>query len=77
MSEEHKKAGLETVDEHNARCRFARQERERFQSLTGVACPKCGKELKWLSVIGYSCSAATNNRIAECKSCGLTVLLER
>lgn len=65
---------LKSVDEHNAERSKARREREDAASRTGVACPKCGEELRW---VGRSLSALTYppsfTRQAECRKCALTV----
>jgi hypothetical protein len=43
---------LETVDERNARIQASRKAREEEMSRTGVACPKCGKEMLWVPFAG-------------------------
>ena len=72
------KKELETVDEHDTRRRREKEEVQRRARLTGVACPKCGKELEWTSaaMLGmmFPPSCLTE---ATCKPCGLTIALER
>lgn len=72
------KKELETVDEHNTRRRMEREEVQRQARLTGVACPKCGKELEWSSVamLGMIFPPVCLSE-ALCKPCGLTINLEK
>lgn len=70
---------LENVDDYNHRRRKEKVEREAQAVRTGVACPKCGKELTWwrgvysLAVVQFPPSST---RGAECKPCGLHIELE-
>lgn len=69
---------LKTVDEHNQIRRELREERERQARLTGVACPQCGKELKWSQYrMGFPTFPPPTTAPAECEGCSLTVQLER
>lgn len=69
---------LKTVDEHNKKVREAREEREWKARLTGVACPKCGKELEWTpTTLQYTTFPPPTIHPAECGKCSLTIGLER
>ncbi len=63
---------LRSVDDYNDAKRKEREERERKEKQTGVACPKCGKELEWR---GYERDIIWTIREALCKPCGLTIAL--
>ena len=69
---------LKSVDYHNQQRRRERKEREEAALKTGVACPKCSKELKWLQCgyIGTVFPPATTAQ-ARCSDCGITVDLEK
>ena len=68
---------LKSVDEHNTERRHAREEAERKARMTGVACPKCGKELEWSQPYAFRSLPMTTTSPARCGSCTLTVELER
>ena len=70
---------LVSVDEHNERRRKERQELEDRMNRTGVACPKCGEELRWETGVFFQTSQypPPTTIPANCKKCGLTIRLER
>lgn len=77
MTDDSKK--LETVEEHNDRIRKERADMELALQLTGVACPKCGKELEWQNQWpgGSWTWPEPKTRAAGCKDCRLSVELAR
>ena len=67
---------LRTVDEHNAKAMAEREEWDKRHRRTGVACPKCSKELTWSSC-GWRISTLDQTvREASCLSCQLVIDLE-
>ena len=70
---------LKSVDDYNREKREKREEVERKLRLTGVACPKCGKELEWLlgpTSILYTYPPPTTAK-ANCRGCTLMIDLEK
>lgn len=76
MSEEAK--SLKTVAEHNAGKVAARKKLADIIGRTGVACPKCGQELRWQEghYHSYFSFPPQTTRPAECKPCRLLIDLE-
>ena len=69
---------LKSVDEHNETKRLLKMMREEAMTKTGVACPKCGDELKWESVYCQTAQYPPSTTApANCKKCGLAIRLEK
>lgn len=66
---------LKTVEKHNTERRKANEQALEQARHTGVACPECGQELLWVSLltVNHSRFAA---RQARCRKCDIDVMLE-
>ena len=71
---------LKSVDEHNNERHKQRMEQMEAMSKTGVACPKCGEELRWnwyaSALLGGSYPPPTTAP-ARCQKCSLEIQLEK
>lgn len=74
------KQPLKSVDQHNDDRRKVKEEADKKMRCTGVACPKCGDELKWVVPYGHTVMVSSNPqhavRNAICDRCNLTIGLE-
>lgn len=69
---------LKSVEEHNTQRRKENEEAKENMAKTGVACPKCGEELRWSGLGSMSVIwPPKNTQQANCKKCNLTIGLER
>jgi len=62
---------VKSLDEHNKdrRAEIARQVQSDLDALSGVACPKCGTEMKYLSEHSMNLSNPPS-RTVSCPKCG-------
>ena len=68
---------LISVDEHNQTKIAEKKALEIKLMSTGVACPKCGKELRWPTKYFYQLEyPAPTKRMAHCSGCSLQISLE-
>ena len=67
---------LRTVDEYNVKARAEREEWVRRKWWTGVACPKCGKELIWSGDDWWTNNPNQTTRGSRCLGCQLVIDLE-
>lgn len=66
---------LKTVEEHNTERRKFNEEAEEKARHTGVACPRCGQELFWVSAL-IPDRSRWSGRQSRCQKCDIDVMLE-
>lgn len=68
---------LKSVEQHNREKREAREQAEEARKRTGVACPGCGEELRWVGEyrFAYLTLPIPHTRPAQCP-CGIKIDLE-